>query len=117
MEHLEYGFNARELARLISENPNMPVVVMVDSELSNPDYAWTCATSVSYGIEEILDCECDISELKLYSGRDELKNDIRDYLFDDYVNLPDEEFDKLVNEKMAEYEPYWKKVIYIKAGV
>ena len=47
------------------------------------------------------------------------KDDLRDNLSWDeiYDKLSDEEFDKVIEEKLNEYEPYWKKVIQIRADV
>ena len=35
----------------------------------------------------------------------------------DYDETTDEEFDKIVQEELKKYEPYWKKVIEIRADV
>lgn len=109
-----------ELKELITKYPDYPIVVMVANEVvADDDYGWWYAPCISFSVGEILDCEQDIDDEKTYIDRDEFEEDIINRLsFDgEYDDLSDEEFDKVVKEKMAEYEPYWKKVIQIMADV
>ena len=109
-----------ELKKLITEHPDYPIVVMVGTEVVADDtYGWWYAPCLSFGIGEILDCEQDIDEEKTYIDRDEFEEDLIDKLSWDeiYDKLPDAEFDKIVEQKLNEYEPYWRKVIQIRADV
>lgn len=109
-----------ELKQLISEHPDYPIVVLVGTEVVADDsYGWWYAPDLSFSIGEILDCAQDIDYEKTYTDRDELKEDIIEKLAwdDENAGLSDEDFDKLVEEFYQEYEPYWKKVIQIKADV
>lgn len=74
---------------------------------------------MSFFIGEILDCEQDINDEVTYVDRDKFEEDLQDRLADDerYENLPDAEFENIVKAELAKYEPYWKKVICIKADV
>lgn len=107
-----------ELKKLIAEHPDYPIVVIVAYEVCGDDsYGWRYAPELRFSIGEILDCEQDVNDARIYVDRDEFEEDLRDYLCDDYENLSDEEFDKVVQNKMKEYEPYWKNVIQIRADV
>ena len=109
-----------DLKELITQYPDYPVVVIVSSDVVADDgYAWWYAPEIRFGIGEILDCEQDIDEEKTYVDRDEFEDDLRDNLSWDeiYDKLSDEEFDKVIEEKLNEYEPYWRKVIQIRADV
>lgn len=108
-----------ELKELIAKYPDYPIVVLVDSEVVADDYGWWYAPEIRFGIGEILDCEQDIDEEKTYVDRDEFEDDLRDKLSWDeiYDKLSDEEFDKVVEEELNKYEPYWKKVIKIYATI
>ena len=109
-----------ELKELIAKYPDYPIVVIVDSEVvADYDYGWWYAPEIRFSIGKILDCEQDIDEEKTYTDRDEFKEDIEYHLscYDEYENLSDENFDYLVEKTYQEYEPYWKKVIQIRASV
>ena len=108
-----------ELKQLISEHPDYPIVVMVSNEVVSDDYyGWWYAPNLSFGIGEILDCEHDVND-RVYTDRDDFEADVADKLGDsgDYDETTDEEFDAIVKAELARYEPYWKKVIQIKADV
>ena len=109
-----------ELKELISKYPDYPIVVIVDSEVvADYDYGWWYAPEIRFGIGEILDCEQDVDDEKTYIDRDELEEDIEEMLFLDnrYEKLSDEDFNKVVKKELNKYEPYWKKVIQIRASV
>lgn len=109
-----------ELKALIAEHPDYPIVVICSSEVCADDgYRWWYAPCLSFGIGEILDCEPDILNEKIYVDRDDFEEDLQDRLADDerYENLSNAEFDNIVKAELAKYEPYWKKVIVIKADV
>ena len=56
---------------------------------------------------------------KTYTNREEFMEDIEDRVSwsDEYENLSDNEIDKIVENIYRSYEPYWKKVIQIRADV
>ena len=109
-----------ELKKLIAEHPDYPIVVMVANEVVADDYyGWWYAPCLSFSIGEILDCEQDINDEKTYTDRDDFEEDLAEILWDsgDYDETTDKEFDAIVKAELAKYEPYWKKVIQIRADV
>lgn len=109
-----------ELKQLISEHPDYPIVVLCNYEVCGDDsYCWWYAPEIRFSIGEILDCEQDINDEKVYVDRDEFEEDLADILGDsgDYDEVTDEEFDAVVKTELLKYEPYWKKVIQIRADV
>ena len=109
-----------ELKELITKYPDYPIVVIVGSEVvADYDYGWWYAPCLSFGIGEILDCEQDIDEEKTYIDRDDFEEDVQYNIECDenFENVTDEEFDAEVKRIMTEYEPYWRKVIQIRADV
>ena len=109
-----------KLKELIAKYPDYPIVVMVANEVVADDYyGWWYAPCLSFDIGEILDCEQDINDERIYANRDEFEEDLRDILtdYEEYENVSDEIFDKIVENELKKYEPYWKKVIQIKADV
>ena len=109
-----------ELKGLINKYPDYPIVVIVANEVvADYYYGWWYAPCLSFDIGEILDCEQDINDEKIYVDRDDFEEDVRDVLADDEAlqNVSDEIFDRMVENELKKYEPYWKKVIKIKADV
>lgn len=109
-----------ELKELIAEHPDYPIVVMCSNEVcAGDDFIWWYAPCLSFDIGEILDCEQEINDERIYVERDQFEEDLQDRLADDerYENLSDAEFDKVVKAELAKYEPYWKNVIVIRADV
>ena len=108
-----------ELKQLISEHPDYPIVVLCSYEVVSEDYGWWYAPDLRFSIGEILDCEQDVNDEKTYTDRDDFEEDLAEILWDsgDYDETTDEEFDAIVKTELAKYEPYWKKVIQIRADV
>ena len=109
-----------ELKNLITEHPDYPIVVMVANEVVADDYyGWWYAPCLSFSIGEILDCEQDINDEKTYTDRDEFEDDMYSKYEDneEYEKLDNYEFDEMIENKLKEYEPYWRKVIQIRADV
>lgn len=109
-----------ELKQLIAEHPDYPIVVLCGTEVVGDDsHGFWYAPSLRFELAEILDCEQDINDETVYVDRDEFEEDLRDKLCwkEEYERLPEDAFDKVVKEKLKEFEPYWKPIIAIKADV
>ena len=110
--------DASELRRLIAENPDLPIVVLCNSEMVADDYycLWY-ANSVKCDVGIILDVELPFKNDKTYTDEDEFQEDLEEWLWDEMCEEeyePDEAvFEEAVKEKMKYYEPYWKKVIEV----
>lgn len=105
-----------ELKKLIAENPDLPIVVLADEDANCGDWRWTYCSSITFGIDEILDCDYYDYDDVVFTDRERLEEKISDDLYDEYCDKGDEEYDEAVNRKMEELEPYWKKVIAIYAS-
>lgn len=115
-----FSKQTNELKELIAKYPDYPIVILCNYEVCNDDsYYWWYAPEIRFGIGEILDCEQDINDERVYTDRDEFEEDLTDILADsgDYDETTDEEFDNIVKIELLKYEPYWKKVIQIYADV
>ena len=109
-----------ELKKLIAEHPDYPVVVLCSCDVCADDsYNWWYAPDLQFSIGEILDCEQDINDERVYTDRDDFEEDLADGLYysGDYDEATDEEFDAIVKAELAKYEPYWRNVIQIEADV
>ena len=73
-----------ELKKLILENPDLPIVVLADRDSSSGDYSWTYCSSISFNIDEILDCDFYDYDDAVFCDRDRLEEYIEDMLYDEY---------------------------------
>ena len=105
-----------ELKKLILENPDLPIVVLAGENANDGYYGWMYCSSISFGIDEILDCDFRDYDDVMFTDRDRLEEYIGDMLYDKYSEKSDEEFDAIVKENLKRYEPYWTKVIAIWAN-
>lgn len=115
------GYNlvhdAAELRKLISENPDLPIVVIAGEEANNGDYCWMYCSDVSFSVAYILDVKTPYDrEESVFTDKTEFEDAVSDYAADNLPSdLPDEVLDEIVKNEIAKYEPYWKKVIAIYA--
>lgn len=107
--------NSDELKKLILENPDLPIVILANEDSVCDYWGWTYCSSISCHIDEILDCDYYDSNDAVFTDRDYLEEHIENELYDDYCDKSEEEYEKAIKDKMAELEPYWKKVIAIYA--
>ncbi len=97
-----------ELLRLIAENPSLPVVPMVNSEVvADDDYAYWLGSFSNSTVDEYV---CVNERFYTRDNQDEIEDDFSDYLCDDYPDMPDEEFYKMIHEKV-EALPWTKAII------
>lgn len=106
--------DASELRKLIAENPELPICVLVGREAASDEFSYTYCTDTRAYVGEILDCEIPTREC-VVTDRDDLKDALDDLYCDEYADLSDDEYDKAIEAKIAEYEPFWKKAIIVYA--
>lgn len=88
------------LRNLILENPELPVILFVGEEAYQGEYGYNQADCSKGRIEELTiydDLWLDKDEYE-----EKLSNDLADD--EDYKNLSDEEWDKMVKQKVEETE-------------
>ena len=107
-----YFFKPSELMKIFEENPDLPFVVIAGENACIYDYTSMFCTDVRAYVGEILDCEQDIDPYVTFEDRDEFKEALEDYYYGDFDGT-DLEFDKYIEKKLNEYEPYWTKCVII----
>lgn len=111
--------DSTELRKAIAENPNLPIVVLVGQDAASDEFGYTYCRDVRCCIDDILDCQCEWQDDVdiVYNSRDEFEDDLRNYLGEqeEYENLSDEDFDKIVEQEKLKYKSYWHKAIVITA--
>lgn len=116
---LELTKNSQELRNLILDNPELPIVVVAGDGANDGDYSWMYCSSVSVGIEELLDCEVPYQE-EVESDRDNFDERMEEWYWDKYISefdtVEEDDFKTALAEEKAKYEPFWKKAIFIYAN-
>lgn len=98
-----------KLKQLILENPDLPLIAFAGED------AWQ---DIGYGYTQA-DVRCDIEALTLYSDMWCDEDDYRDRLSDnladeeEYKNLSDEDYEKMIDEKVKETEFVKAIVIWV----
>ena len=116
---LDLTTNTDELKRLISENPDLPIVVIAGECATDGEQSMFCS-DIKFWIEEILDCEVPYMEY-VETDRASFEENIEEWLWDEMGGndtgtiLSETVFEDALKETIAKYEPYWKKVIAIRA--
>lgn len=107
--------SADELKQLIVENPDLPIVVFAGDSANNGDYGFMSCSRVRAQEGEFLDCEQQINDCKCYTDRDDFEDDVADLLAgeEQYRNLPDDEFNAIVEQTVNEYDDFWKPCILV----
>lgn len=103
-----------ELKKLIAEHPDYPICVLAGEEANGGDYSWMYCSDIWFEVGEILDTDYYDYNDEIIVDRDRLEEIIEDRLYDEYTD--EKELNKAIEEKIAELEPYWKKVICIYAN-
>lgn len=109
-------YDNSKLRKLIAENPELPIVVLVGEYAWSGEYEYEYCTDITCRIDEILDCETPFDDDMVFSDRDDFEEHLADYLMilPEAENLTDKEFDKIVEIEALKYAPYWRKVISIR---
>ena len=100
--------NREELFRLMQENPDLPVVPMVDGEVAGVDRGYWLASWGCSRVDEYLICE--YAERTVFKSEDDVFGTLEDY-------LPYKEFESLPENESACRPTYdalpWRKAIIV----
>lgn len=107
--------SADELKQLIAETPDLPILVFAGDNANIGDYGFMSCSRVRAQEGEFLDCEQKIDTCKCYTDKDDFEDDVADFLAgqEEYRDLPDEEFNALVEQTVNEYSDFWKPCILV----
>ena len=104
--------NGKELLKLVQENPDLPIVPMVNGEVCWDDYRYWLG---SFGRAEVTEWVCVNERFYTRDEQDEIEDELSDTLCDDYPDMSDEEFFKMIHEKVEALP--WKKAIIVYIGL
>lgn len=108
-------YSADELKRLILEQQELPILVLAGDNANIGDYGFMSCSRVRAQEGEFLDCKQKIDACKCYTDRDDFEDDVADFLAgeEQYRDLPDDEFNSLVERTVNEYDDFWKPCILL----
>ena len=113
MDNLNIIKDSAELRELITENPELPIVVMVGQEAASSEWCWTYCTDVRCGIGEVLDHEVPWNDEQIYDDKTEFEEDLWDYLSDFADTVP--ELEEEFKRSKEDYAQHWHKAIIVRA--
>lgn len=121
MQIHEFVHDARPLRDAIAANPNLPIVIVANDESCIGDGVNTYQNDMSVSITEILTCktpfDIDRDEFcQVFDDRNEFEEALYNYLADIHEDYTDGQLSDLLTDDLKEYEPYWKKVIYVQVS-
>lgn len=96
---------SKELLKLVAENPELPIVPLVDYEVIGDSYGYWMG---SFGRSEV--GEYALFDDRYFTDREELEERYADYVADDYPEMSDEDFFAMVKEKTKDW---WIKAILV----
>lgn len=103
--------NSRDkLFKLMSENPTLPIVFYTDEDNACSDYTWTFRSNFMVNKEMVYELD-DLIENDEDSAREHLENYYADC--EEYANMSDEEYAKIIDEKLKEVKHYEAIVLWV----
>jgi hypothetical protein len=108
------AFDSKELREMLVSHKDWPVVFLVDSDVVGDDCWNWYAGGYSCKEGEVLDCEQDINPERIYSDREDFREDVEEYICNNTEEeLTDKELTVWADAICRKYEPYWKKAILL----
>lgn len=109
--------NTDVIKKLILENPDLPILVLVSDNVPKGEYAYEAVWDIDWYIGEFLDCEQRIDVDRIYTDRDEFEEALEQYLWDEASKyISEDEFETLLKRELKKHEPYWKRCIILYIG-
>lgn len=105
--------NKDELIKIIEENKDLDIVVMASTDELTDEYGSILMEKLSVEVTDIYNSPRDDI---IYFDKKDVIDELRDFLANDekYMNMSDDEYDKICEEKSKEY--FYKRVIVVWAG-
>lgn len=101
-----------ELLKLIKGNPDLDVVVMASTDDLIDEYGYFLLEKIKVEVADIYNSP---SNERIYFEKEDVVEELREFLAsEEYIDMPDEEYDKMCEEKAKDY--FYKRAIVIWAG-
>lgn len=101
-----------ELLKLIKENPNLDMVVMASTDDLIDEYGYLLLEKIKVEVADIYNSP---SNERIYFDKEDVVEELREFLAsEEYIDMPDKEYDKMCEEKAKDY--FYKRAIVIWGG-
>lgn len=111
--YIDVEIDPKRLARLLSENPGIPLVVLVKEESTNDEYPYTAAGKCFAEVGYYLNAQQPFNDGFVYTDSDDFEHDLAEYLFSEHEDMDEEELEELLQNELIDYGSYWKKAILL----
>lgn len=103
-----------KLIKLMLENPDLPVMCKVDSDIIADDgYAWWLGAFNEKIAPEIDEYNTNHDSVLIFKSDEDYESWFEDFFdVDDYKDIPDDEWDEFVKKKVDDVAG-WEKAIFI----
>ena len=108
----------KELKKLISENPDLPLMFFADDTGNDGAYSCVSCSVIRAHKGTILDCPSEVDSEIVFDDKRYFEEELMEMLCEKYSqsNLSDEEFEKIFEEEKSKYDDKWKDYIVIYVG-
>lgn len=118
---LKYGLvhSNDDLNKMILQHPDFPILYFAGEYANSGDYCYTVCTYVGVEIGEYLDCITEAGDDIIFTDREHFRERLSEKLCDTYNQIkfgasnPYIEFKKYIQNKIDEYESFWKPCIIV----
>ena len=101
-----------DLIKIVKENPNLDIVVMASTDDLTDEYGYLLLEKIKVEVADIYNSP---SNDHIYFDKEDVVEELREFLAsEEYIDMSDEEYDKMCEEKAKDY--YYKKAIVIWAS-
>lgn len=104
-----------DLRKILSEHPDLPLVILVESDVVQDDYGFWFGSRYYCKLGEVLDyTPTEVSDEHSYTDRTDFEEAVESFVCESAERgLTDEELKERTKAIMDRYEPYWKKAILV----
>lgn len=103
--------SSNTLRKVLAENPDLPLLVMRDTDCDNdPDYYLTTCSDLTVNVENVVQWD-GWNEGMIYTDRESLESHVELVYLDESIS--EEEYNELVESKMKELDDKWVRCIVL----
>lgn len=105
----------KKLKKLITQNPDLPLIFFADEAANNGAYRYMSCNEIEAYKGKILDCPNTVDNETIFDSKRWFEEDLREMLCEKYAysNFTDDEFEEIFKEEKSKYDDKWKDCIIV----